>query len=85
MTLFASKVPRSNSSLIRAHSRGSFSRLVLESESSNGEYATSIPFFVCQIIVITFRSITPLSYLGLLAYFFLPVTPGYLGVLLGDG
>ncbi len=79
MTLFSSKIPRSNSSLVRAHSRGSFSRLVLESESSNGEYATSIPFFLCQMIVITFRSVTPISYLGLLAYFFLPVTPGHFG------
>ena len=79
ISLYPSKVPRSNSSLLRAHSRGSFSRLVLESESSNGEYATSFAFFLCQILVITFRLVTPASYLGVLTYVFLPVKPNMLG------
>lgn len=69
------KVPRSNSSLLRAHSRGSFSRLVGESEAGNGEYATSFAFFLCQIMVICFRLITPISYVGLLTFVILPVKP----------
>lgn len=75
---FPKRVPRSNSSLLRAHSRGSFSRLVGESEAGNGEYATSFMFFMCQIMVICFRLVTPASYLGLLAFIFLPVKPDML-------
>jgi pimeloyl-ACP methyl ester carboxylesterase len=72
------KVPRSNSSLLRAHSRSSFSRLVMESEASMGTYANSLPFFMCQMVVITFRLVTPLSYVGVLACFFDYLTPDML-------
>lgn len=64
---------RSTSSLNRAHSRGSFSRLVFESESNNGggDKDRSILFRLCQLVVVCFRLVTPASYafLGALWWF----------------
>jgi len=66
----AGSVPRSNSSLLRTHSRSSFSRLILESEAALGNYHTGAVFRCLQLIIMCLRMITPLSYL-LLAIFFL--------------
>ena len=61
------KMKRTHSSLMRAHSRGSFSRLVFESEHSNGggEPDRSLLFRSVQLFVIIFRLITPFSYVYL--------------------
>jgi len=53
---------RTTSSLLRAHSRGSLNRLIFESEHSNGGGGDdrSIPYRLCQLIVIIIRLITPI-------------------------
>ena len=62
---------RTTSSLHRAHSKGSFNRLVFESEHSlgGGDNDRSLIFRFCQLIVVIIRAITPLSYL-FLAYIY---------------
>lgn len=62
---------RTTSSLHRAHSKGSFNRLVFESEHSlgGGDHDRSLIFRLCQLVVIVIRAITPLSYL-FLAYIY---------------
>ena len=65
-----SSVPRSSSSLLRAHTTGSFSRLILESEAALGNYQMGIVFTLLQSYIISMRLITPLSYLGLIALAF---------------
>ena len=56
---------------MRAHSRASFSRLLFESEHSNGPNfgdtgdKRSFFFLACQILVLAIRLVTPLSYLFL--------------------
>lgn len=59
---------RSNSALLRAHSRGSFERLLFESEHSNGlgHKDRSLYFRLAQGFVLALRLITPVSYLFLL-------------------
>lgn len=59
---------RTKSSLIRSHSRDSFSRLVFESEHSNGggHHNRSLVYRFCQFMVLLLRSITPLSYVFLI-------------------
>ena len=75
-----SKIPRSDSSLLRAHSRGSFARLLLESEASMGNYSLSKWFRFVQMIVLAFRLITPLSYVVLIMMLALPnATPEQFG------
>ncbi|KAJ1440279.1 hypothetical protein B484DRAFT_152274 [Ochromonadaceae sp. CCMP2298] len=68
---------RVNSSLHRAHSRDSFSRLLFESESSNGggDESRSIFFRLCQLGVLAFRLVTPFSYLYLSTLFALKLQP----------
>ena len=55
---------RTTSSLLRASSRDSLSRLLFESEHSNGGGGDdrSLFFRFCQLVVLIIRSITPLSY-----------------------
>lgn len=71
---------RTTSSLLRAHSRGSFARLILESEQCNGPIGQghnprSISFRVCQFIVFLFRLVTPFSYIFLLYVFLRESSP----------
>jgi hypothetical protein len=58
---------RVNSSLHKASSRDSLSRLLFESESSNGggDGDRSIFFRLCQLGVLLFRLVTPFSYIYL--------------------
>ena len=75
-----SRAPRSDASLLRAHSRGSFARLLVESEASIGKYSLSHWFRFVQIIVLALRLITPLSYVVLICMLVLPsATPEWFG------
>ncbi len=67
---------RSTSSLFHAHSRGSFGRLLFESESNNGggyEHR-SILFRCLQLLVLAFRIVTPISYAYILTLIYLLIT-----------
>jgi hypothetical protein len=68
---------RDNFSLHRAHSRGDFSRLLFESETSNGggDESRSFLFRLCQLGVLAFRLVTPFSYLYLSTLFALKLQP----------
>lgn len=71
---------RTTSSLLRAHSRGSFSRLIFESEWSNGggHESRSLLFRLCQVSVMCFRVVTPLSYLYLITLAVIALSPSFL-------
>jgi hypothetical protein len=70
------------SSLSQAHVRGSFARLVLESETCNGPNvgpsAHSILFRLIQILVLCIRLITPLSYVFILYLWYFPRPISYM-------
>ena len=55
---------QTTSSLHNAHTKGSFSRLLFESEHSNGsgDSNRSITFRACQCLVVVMRLVTPFSY-----------------------
>ena len=65
---------RSTSSLLRAHSRDSMTRLLFESECSNGGGGDdrSILYRICQLFVVGCRLVTPLSYLYCIYLIFHP-------------
>ena len=68
----------SSSKLIKAHSTGSFSRFVFESEANNGggHHDRSILFRICQVVVVVMRLVTPISYvylIGLLTNIIKPI------------
>ena len=67
--------------LLRAHSRGSFSRLVFESETNNGggHAERSIFFRLAQIVVLFLRLITPCSYIYLLCLIIFQLQPQQFG------
>jgi hypothetical protein len=65
-----------SSSLLRAHSRGSFGRLLFESGKCNGPDVTSshsLLYRCIQLIVFSFRLITPIAYAYFIYHFFYPV------------
>lgn len=64
---------RSSSSLFKAHSRGSFGRLLFESEHCNGGGSAdrSLTFRLSQLLVLVLRIITPISYIYLLSLLFI--------------
>lgn len=71
-----------SSTLLRAHSRGSFSRLVFESETNNGggHHDRSLSYRFAQLVVVCMRLVTPCSYLYLLSLTVLKESPSvYLG------
>eukprot|EP01031_Cornospumella_fuschlensis_P032819 gene32819-39679_t len=66
-------------SLLRAHSRGSLSRLMFEAELCNGvslSHNSSLAFRLVQFAVFICRVVTPLSYAYLLSQIFYPLDPG---------
>lgn len=69
----------STSSLLRAHSRGSFARFLMESEECNGPVAfqkpRSIMYIICQVAIFCLRLVTPCSYAYLLLLLFYPISP----------
>jgi len=84
----------STSSLSKAHSRGSVARLLVESQECNGLVTSkknrSLLYQLCQLLVFSFRLVTPFSYLYLILIYFFPISPerypfgwvGYLTLLL---
>ncbi len=63
---------RSPSALIKAHSRGSFARLILESEQCNGPISMNAAqygfvFRFIQFIVFLCRLVTPVAYVSILS------------------
>lgn len=70
------------SSLLRAHSRGSFGRLLFESEHCHGGGGSdrSLLFRITQLVVIVFRSVTPLSYIHLILVLFFGLRAPHLGI-----
>lgn len=74
-SLGGGNIKRTGSSLLRAHSLGSFSRLVFESDINNGPIdgkSRDWSFRAAQTLVIFLRLFTPLSYVVLLAALLLP-------------
>eukprot|EP01038_Epipyxis_sp_PR26KG_P009700 gene9700-13057_t len=73
---------RTRSSILRAHSRGSFERLVFESEHSlgGGSPDRSLVFRFAQLVVVLLRSITPLSYLYITYLILFQVTAEKMGL-----
>jgi hypothetical protein len=73
---------RTTSSLMRAHSRSSFNRLLFESEhaTGGGPKDRSLLFRLCQLVVVIFRSVTPLSYVYLAVLFVYGITPNKMGL-----
>lgn len=69
----------STSSLSKAHLRGSFARLLMESQECNGPVAFNknrpILYLLCQLLVFSFRLVTPCSYLYLILLYFFPISP----------
>ena len=59
---------RTTSSLMRAHSRGSFNQLVLESAENlgGGRHDRPILFRLLQVFIVVLRLVTPASYLYLM-------------------
>jgi hypothetical protein len=64
-------VENDHSTLLNAHSKHSFSRLLFESKLSNGfgHYDRSITFRFFQLVVLIIRLVTPFSYVYLLALY----------------
>ena len=70
-----------SSSLLRAHSRGSFSRLVFESETNNGggHEDRSLLYRFFQLVVLLMRLVTPASYIFIITLTALQVPPTSFG------
>lgn len=70
-----------SSSLLRAHSRGSFSRLVFESETNNGggHKDRSLSYRFCQLVVMLMRLVTPASYIFIITLTAMQVPPTSFG------
>jgi hypothetical protein len=70
-----------SSSILKAHSRGSFSRLVFESEPNNGggHKDRSLCYRFWQFVVLVFRVITPCSYIFLVSIPALNISPSQFG------
>ena len=64
---------------MRAQSRSSFARLLSESEANLGGYSLGVWFRLVQIVVLSCRLVTPLSYALLLCGILMPITPEMVG------